>query len=255
MATRSLVCYHSDIKSYAATWSAPAGTIDSAFPLTNQNSVYAHEVTKFTGTSGTLRGTLGSAAAIQGVVLVNVSQSLAGLTGTVTNNAGMVSQNIVVPALPADGVSLNAFVDLRSVTTSATQWNVAFSGAATAIGIGKVILIGTLRDMPVRPMDVDETKPTNVFLTEYDIALGSRKQVRYRAWDLSFPRDAYRTIYTTLRRGSEGPTQPFIWILDYSVNDAAYVWFPNPTWRHQRIFEWHSEWTDRFQECNPGQAY
>lgn len=254
MAYPTLIAYPAANLGIGATWSAPAGTIDSAFPLTNQNSVYAHLVTKFTGTSGTLRGTIASTA-IQALVLINCSRSIAGLTGTVTNNGGMASQNIVVPAQPADGCSINAWVDLRSVTTAGTQWDVAFSGASSAIGIGKVLLIDTLREMPIRLfMPAEETKPTHVFRTEADIALGNRIGVRYRTWIPTFPRESYRTVYTQLRRAAEGPTQPFLFVFDATLNDPAYAWFPDPTWRQTYVFDGHTEWADRLEEANPGQA-
>lgn len=254
MAVKTLVGYHTNLKNFGATWSAPAGTIDSAFPLTNQNTPYAHQITKFSGTSGTLRGTIASTA-IQGLALINCSQKLAGLTGTVTNGGAMASQNIVVPAAPADGVSLNAFVDLRGVTAAGTAWDVAFSGVAAG-GFGfKVLLIAVLTELPVKwNLPVTEHKPTRIFETEYDIKLGSRKAVRYRSWEPDFTRETNRAAFTTLRRSSEGPTQPFFFLLDYTASptDPALCFFPEDRWTHQLIALPHTEWSDRLEEANAG---
>lgn len=251
-----LVCYHADILSYGATWSLTSGSADSAYPLTNLNSVYAHKVSKTTGTSATYRGTIASTA-IQGIVIVHCN--LAGLTLTVTNNGGMASQSLVIPSAPPEGnLQLSGWVDLRSVTTAGTQWNVAISGAAANIAIGKILLIASLREFRIRwgkaPLQVDETKPTRVIRTEDEIALGFRRAVRYRAWMPELMRESQRAQYQALRRGSEGPTQPFAFILDPAVNDPAYVWFPEPTWKHGREWTGVTRWRDRLEECNPGGA-
>jgi hypothetical protein len=247
----TLYCLPSDIKSYDATWSLTSGSADSAFPLTNLNSRYAHLVSKTTGTSATYRGTI-SSASLQAIAIINCN--LAGLTLTITNNNSL-STSLVIPSAPADNLSINGWVDLRSITTAATQWNVAISGAAANIAVGKILLIGTLRTMLIRwGVTAAEMKPTRVFRTEYDIALGTRMGVRYRAFVPTISRESERTAYTALRRGSEGPTQPFLFVLDESVNDPAYVWFPEPSWEHSRNTVLHTEWSDRLEEANVGLA-
>ncbi len=248
----SLYCLPTDILSYAATWSLTVGSADSAFPLTNLNSVYAHVVSKTTGTTATYRGTIASTA-IQGIAIINCN--LAGLTLAITNNGGMASQNLVIPAASADNVSLNGFVDLRAVTTAATQWNIAISGAAANIAIGKILLISNLRTMQVRwGVNVGQVKPTRVLRTHYGIAVGSRKGVRYRWFEPTMNKESERAAYTTLRRASEGPTQPFVFILDPNVNDPAYVWFPGEEWRHERMVPNATPSTDRLEEANSGMA-
>src|SRR5690349_15599380 len=105
-------CRYTDILSYGATWSLTSGTANSSFPLTNLNLVDADTPSKLTGTSGAYRGTI-SSAAIQAIALINCN--LAGLTITVTNNnASPVNTTFAVPAAAADGLSLNAWIDLRS---------------------------------------------------------------------------------------------------------------------------------------------
>lgn len=248
----TLYCLPTDIKSYAATWSLAVGSENASFPLTNLNSVYAHLVSKTTGTTATYRGTI-SSTAIQAIAIINCN--LAGLTLTVTNNNSMASTNLVIPAAATDGVSLNGWVDLRAVTTAATQWNVAISGAAANIAVGKILLIGTLRTMAINwEPTIAEMKPTIVHRTHYGIALGSRKNVRWRAFQPSLSLESERAAYTNLRRASEGPTQPFAFILDSDVNDPAYVWFPEESWEHSRSTKLGTSWSDRLEECNSGLA-
>lgn len=248
----TLVCYPTDILSYGATWALTVGSADSAFPLTNLNTRYAHEVSKTTGTTATYRGTI-SSTALQAIAIINCN--LAGLTLTVTNNGGMASQNLVIPAAPSDNVSINGWVDLRAVTTAATQWNIAISGAAANIAVGKILLVATLRELTVAlSLPVREAKPTHIFRTEAEIALGNRKNVRYRTWVPTFPKDSERTTFTNLRRASEGPTQPFLFVLDSSANDPAQAWFPDPEWEHEQVHSGISMWRDRIEESNPGLA-
>jgi hypothetical protein len=248
----TLYCRPSDILSYAATWSLTAGSADSAFPLTNLASVYAHIVSKTTGTAATYRGTI-SSTALQAIAIINCN--LAGLTLTVTNNNSMASTNLVIPSAPTDNVSINGFVDLRAVTTAATQWNIAITGAAANIAIGKILLISNLRTMlPMWELGVGETKPSVVHRTEYGIAVGSRRAVRFRSFVPSFGRESERSAYASLRRASEGPTQPFLFVLDDAVNDPAYVWFPEDTWEHTRGSLLGTSWSDRLEEANSGLA-
>lgn len=243
---------YADDKSIGATWSLAVGSENASFPLTNLNSPYAHLVSKTTGTAATYRGTI-SSTAIQGIAIINCN--LAGLTLTVTNNNSMASTNLVIPSAPADNVSINGFVDLRAVTTAATQWNVAITGAAANIAVGKIKLYSTLRTMAIGwDVEVEETKPTKMFRTEYGIALGTRRATRYRCFIPRIGRESERAAYTNLRRGSEGPTQPFLFILDEAVNDPAYVWFPEETWAHTRSSLLGTSWSDRMEEANPGLA-
>jgi len=252
MAIQSLICKPSGLLNLGATWSLTSGTADSAHPLTNLNSPYAHLLSKTTGTSATYRGTIASTA-LKGVAFINCGAGLAGLTVAVTNNGAMPSQNLVIPSVYPDGVQLNAFLDLRAVTTAGTQWNFAITGASANISVGKILLIRDLDEIQVLwSVGVKERKPTIIHRTDYDVALGYRKAVRFRQWRVQIGRESQRAAWTTLRRGSEGPTQPFLWVPDYTVNDPAYAWFPEPEWEHLRHTPLHTPFTDQIEECNPG---
>lgn len=252
MADRTLFCKASGLLNLGATWSLTVGSADSAHPLTNLNSPYAHLVSKTTGTTATYRGTI-SSTALKGVAFIHCGAGLAGLTVAVTNNNAMPSQSLVIPALPPDGVQLNAFLDLRLVTTAATQWNFAISGASANIAVGKILLIRDLDETCIGwGVRVGEKKPTIVHRTDGEIALGYRKAVRYRTFTPDLKLESERADYTTMRRGSEGPTQPFLFVLDDTVNDPAYVWFPDDTWEHARMTPLHTSWSDRLEEANGG---
>ncbi len=248
----TLIGYYADILSFGATWSLTSGSADSAFPLTNLNNPYADVISKLTGTSGTYRGAIASTA-IQGIVIVNCN--LGGLTLTVTNNGAMASQNLIIPATAADSLSLNGFVDLRAVTTAGTQWNVAISGAAANVAIGKILLLANLRQITIRSRPrFSETKPFIMKRNSRGVARGYPQGTRYRGLDVSLMKESQRATWTTLRRGSVGPTQPFVLIPENSVNDPIYAWFPSPTWQHERTQTNDTQWDDTLEEMNPGAA-
>jgi len=249
---RVFYCLPSDILSYAATWSLTSGTANSAFPLANLNSVRADRVSKLNETSGTYRGTI-SSHAVQAVAFINCN--LPGLTIPITNNNAMASTNLIIPAASPDNLSINGFVDLRAVTTAATQWNAAVPVNSANVAVGKILLIGTLREMVIRWRPrMPERKPNLIQRTDRDVALGFKLGVRYRQLAIALMRESQRAAYTTLRRGSSGPQEPFLFILDTAVNDPMYVWFPQDEWTHQRESSSVTTWDDLLEEVNPGLA-
>lgn len=248
----TLMASYAANKSIGATWSLTVGTADSAFPLANLNNPYPDVVSKTTGTTATYRGTI-SAAAIQGIAIINCN--LAGLTLTITNNNSMASQSLVVPAAAADGLALNAFIDLRLVTTSATQWNVAISSAAANIAIGKILLLSTLSAVEILSnLKIKEAKPFIVKRTSIGVARGYPIGTRYRAGTISLIKESERAAYTAIRRGSAGPTQPVVLVPESSVNDVLYGWYPDPEWEHTRETPLTTSWSDTIEELNPGAA-
>lgn len=246
----SLYATYSDLLSFGATWSLTSGVADSAFPLTNLNDPRADRVSKLTGTSGTYRGTIASTA-IQAVAVMNCN--LPGLTLAVTNNNAMASQNLVIPAAPADNIGISGWVDLRLVTTAATQWNVAITGAAANIAVGKILLIANLRSFLIRwHLRMDETAPAILKRTTSGTALGYPRGTRYRALEFALAHESARAAYTTLRRGSVGPSKPVVVIPEETVNDLIYGYFPSPSWSHSRDSPQVTRWTDTVEELNPG---
>jgi len=246
----SLFCYYTDIKSFAATWSLTAGAADSAFPLVNLNSPRADVVSKITSGTATYRGTIASTA-IQAVAFINTN--LSGATVTVTNNNSMASQSLLIPAAQPDGLSLNGFLNLRLVTTAATQWNFAISGFGSNVAVGKILLIASVREMCHRwGVQIKERKPFILHRTEYGIPLGFPLRVRYRELRPNLARESERAAYTALRRSGSGPHEPFWFVLDPAVNDPMYLWHQPDEWEHTRDAPLITKWSDVFEEVNPG---
>lgn len=252
MAATTLYCYYTDLKSFAATWSLTAGAADGAFPLTNQNNPRADLVTKLTSGTGTFKATIASFA-VQAVAFINTN--LAGATVTVTNNGGMASQSLLIPAAQPDGLSLNGFKDLRAVTTAATEWSFAIAGFGSNVAVGKILLIGAVRVMDSRwGIAIKERKPFILHRTEYGIPLGFPLRTRYREVRPIFVRESERAAYTALRRSGSGPHEPFWFALEPTVNDCMYLWHQAEEWEHSRDLPNVSRWTDTFEEVNPGLA-
>lgn len=250
MAEPALYCYFTDLKSFAATWALTAGSINSAFPLANLNNPRSDLVAKLTSGTGTFRATIASFA-LQAVAFINTN--LAGATVTVTNNGGMASQSLIIPAAQPDGLSLNGWLDLRAVTTAATQWSFAITGFASNVAIGKILLIGTVRTMESRwGIKVKERKPFILQRTEYDIPLGFPLRVRYREVRPTFILESERAAYTTLRRSGTGPHEPFWFVLNQTVNDPMYLWLQSEDWEFSLEESNVTQWDDTFEEVNPG---
>ena len=115
------------------------GTEDTDYPLTNSLTLEPDDVSKANETTATYRLTFGGAELLVGLVVVNTNAG--GTTATLTNNAGMTPQAVVVPA-SEDGLCQNIWFDLREVTsTSATQWNVAFVGTDGPVALGTVLAL------------------------------------------------------------------------------------------------------------------
>ncbi len=241
---------YADILSYAATWSLVTGTANSAFPLTNLTDVRADVVSKLTGTSGKYRGTIASTA-LQAIGIINTNA--AGSTLVITNNNAMASQNLVVPALPADSLGLNALIDLRAVTTAATEWNVEFPAQSGNVAVGKILLISNLRNFLIRwHPRIAETSLAIRKRTTSGVMVGYPRGTRYRAWTVQLLRESERSAYTSLRRGSVGPSQPcVVWPESTSV-DCVYGFFADDTWSHEREQASVTTWTDTIEEMNPG---
>jgi hypothetical protein len=249
MAT-ALVSRYADLLSFGATWSLTAGTINSAFPLANLNDVRADYVAKLAETSGTIRGTIASTA-LQAVAIVNCNRP--GATITVTNNNAMASQSLLIAAAPSDNIGIGGILDIRAVTTAATQWNFAIPVGTGPVAVGKILLISNLRQFLIRSRPkFRDTSPYIGQRTSSGTPLGYPKGVRYRGLEFQLMRESERSAYETLRRGSVGPSQPCVVWPKPSVNDFLYGYFPPPTWEHERDSERVTTWTDELEEMNPG---
>jgi hypothetical protein len=208
-----------------ATPSLTTGAADAAFPLTNIDDLDPGVV--FKGTSGTItiRFTFGVAQLLAAIALIN--HNLHGMTLTVTNNAGMASQNLVVPAVPEDGLSKNPWLDLRAVSsTTATQWNIAISGAASNVAIGEIVLLSALRELNIRwDYSYKELHPAVQHRTEYGKRLQYGLGVRTRLFSGEALLYQDRNAIRTLRRAAKGTLLPWLFIPDEDENDALLAQF------------------------------
>ena len=248
----TLYCLPSDILTYAAAWSRVSGAnVVAAFPFANQNDVRIDLVTKFDGTAVKVRGTIASTA-IQAAAIFNSNGR--GLNIAVTNNNSMASQNLPISTtFPAGSPGIHGWKDLRTVTTAATQWDFDFPTHQTNVTFGKIYLIGTLRTMPLRwSVRMREIRKTRVQRTGAGVPLGGKKHVRWRELTAKLSRESARGDYTTLRRASAGPLEPFFFVLEEGVNDPMPVWFPQEDWTHNRETPLRTEWTDLLEELSSG---
>jgi hypothetical protein len=249
MAT-ALVSRYSDILSYGATWSLTAGSANSAFPLTNLNDVRADYVSKTTAQTCTYKAAIASTA-LQAVAFVNCNRP--GVNITVTNNNAMASQNLAIPAAPSDNIGISGILDLRAVTTAATEWSFAVPTGSGNVAVGKILLISNLRQFLIRSRPkFRDTSPKILKRSSSGTALGYPKGVRYRGLEFQLMRESERAGYELLRRGSVGPSQPCIVWPNPSINDFLYAFFPPDSWQHERESEPVTTWTDEVEEMNPG---
>ena len=244
---------YSDNVCPSATLSLTVGAANASYPLTNLQDLKPNTPFKATGTSATIRATFGAGKALQAVGLV--WHNLYGLTITVTNNAAMASQSLVVPAVSDDGLPVNPWLDLRTVTTSATQWNFEITGAAANIAIGELILIETVRTMPIRwGVEVVERHPAIVHRTDYHVPLIYGMGVRYRVLTGDITRASELAALKALHRDARGTRYPWWFVLDSDVNDAMFVHFDDASeWAHQREYN-QSPSSVTIEEVCPGLA-
>lgn len=225
----TLYCRASDIVTANATLALTAGTADANYPLTNINDSNAATVFKSTGTNATIQATFGSPQTLQGLAIVN--HNLTGATVTVTNGAGF-NQSFAIPAKPEDGLTLDPWMDYRSLAnTSSTVWTVTITGAATVVAIGELVLIATLRSIEMLigtggAVQDAESHQAIVLQTDYGVRLRYGFGVRQRRWVFNvFPTAAntFRADILSLQRDARGPLKNFLFIFDSTVNDAVYV--------------------------------
>ncbi len=213
----------SDNVTASATPSLTAGSADSAYPLTNIDDLDTGVVFKATSAACTIRWTFGVAQVLQGVALFN--HNLHGLTLTLTNNNGMASQSVVVPAVGQDGLSINPWHDLRSVAlASATQWNLAISGAAANVAIGEVALLAALRDVSIRwEYTQEEEHPLIEHRTDYGRRLKYKLGVRQRFFAGQALLFEERDDIRRWNRECIGGYYPFVLIPNEDENDALFA--------------------------------
>ena len=218
-------CRPSDIVTDAATVALTSGTENAAFPLTNLYDLNPAKVFKATGTSCTIRLTYGAAQALQAIALI--MHNLVGASVTVTNNGGMATQTIVIPANAEDGLSVDPFLDLRPVANaSATQWNIVITGAAANVAIGELLAVETLRDMEVgRELRRGDVIPQRMNVTASGVKLIYPLGVRLHRISAITILESLRSDLLALWHGALGMRHGFLVIPDLNVNVAYFMRF------------------------------
>ena len=202
----------------ALSWTV--GTADADYPVTNAATLEPDIVAKTTGAgAATLRATFGGTERLEGVALINTN--LSGLTATLTNNGGMVAQPRVVPS-PEDGLSVNVYWDLREVASiTATQWNVAVTGAATPIAIGTLLLIDEWTQLRVRwGWDLGDVFPRIEHRTSYGKRLQYWVPTRTRRYKSTALDAAQRNTLRGIFREAHGSILPWPLVPDFD-DDAV----------------------------------
>lgn len=212
-----------------ATWTVTAGALDAAFPVANISDLNPAKPVKATGTSLSLRATFGGSQTIKAVVLVN--HNIAGATVALTNNGGMASQPIVIPANTEDGQSVNPFKDISLVASnSGTQWTIAITGAPVNIRIGEILLLAEWRTLTPNVdwgVDVDEIHPAIIHRTDAAVRLVYDLGVRWREVTgiITGATDAQRAALMSLARDARNHVKNWAFVLDPLVNDAMFLHF------------------------------
>jgi hypothetical protein len=218
----------SENKSPSATWSVVSGALLAAFPIANVSDLDPARLIKATGTSLTIRATYGVAQLVKAILIV--THNLAGATVTLTNNGGMASQAITIPTNHEDGMSVNPFKDLSAVAgNSATQWDLAITGAAANIQIGEVLLCADwrtfnpngnwgLRDDDVHPAVVHRTDGGSRRVRDIDT------KWRVLAAEI-WPTDTAKAEFLSLARDAHNQVKNWPFVLDADVNDARFLHF------------------------------
>jgi hypothetical protein len=206
------------------------------YPLTNLNTSRPDLPSKTTGTTATYRATFGGAKTILAIAVIH--HNLSGLTLVVTNNNSMASTNLVMPAATADGHPVNGWVNLTGIATSATQWNIAISGAAANIAIGKILLIETIRTLDVTwGVTHGDRHPVLQHRTDLDVALIYDLGVRLKTFTGDVVRESERAALTALHRDAKGMVTPWWFVPESAVNEALMVRFTTPelVWQRENL--------------------
>ena len=209
----------------SATISLTAGAPNASFPLTQLYDLKAYKVFKATGTSCTIHAVFGVAKTLQAIALIHTN--LNGATITITNGAGL-NVTMTAPTLGEDGHRLDSWKDLRGVAlTTSTTWDIAITGAAAAIAIGELVLLETVRTLPIvwdgQAPEETESHPTSPGLTDYGVSLPYGFGVRAGSKAGTVLPDTYRSAVLSLKRSAQGSLKAFLIVWEDSVNDARWV--------------------------------
>lgn len=188
---------------------------DADYPATNGNNRNPADPLKATTTSSTISFT---STALQALAIINHNLSTASLNG----NA------ITIPARLADGQSVGAWIDLRTIGGSFSSLAVTSS---SNVAIGEVVGVATLVEVYWRPdgsLTFEEDWPFDEITTFYQSRISYEKGIRLRRAIGTCMRDADRDSLRSVALGTKGGLYPFLLIPEQNKNDALYVYRTNP---------------------------
>lgn len=220
-----LYCHPAMNKTALATLSWAVSSADANYPIGNASDVKSDTVAKAIAVTATLRATFGGAQALEGVVVIN--HNAPGTTIALTNNGGMATQNKVAPN-PEDGLCICTWWDLRGVASaSATQWNVAITGAPGNVAIGELILVQSWAALQVSwGYDLADRFPKIQRRNSHGTRFTYRIPVRYRSFRGVASLAEDRTALRSLRRACEDVPTGFAFVPDQHDQESALVDFP-----------------------------
>lgn len=205
------------------------------YPAANMATNNPGKVAKATTTSTviTMNGTAN--VTIEGFCIFN--HNLFGATVTLANPAGY-SQTITIPARRSSGAVVNAWRDCRlDANRTDDDWTLTITGASANIQIGRLYLVETWYAFPLQwDLEWEDTRRTsdpietfNGSLVMYDTQVNIRK-AKGRVVSASAFTDVYDLFHA-----AKGRVKPWVYIPDYTVNDACYMQFQTPTltWKQQ----------------------
>jgi hypothetical protein len=215
-----LYCLPTDIATASATLSLTAGAAASGYPLTNLADGNPAKPFKATGTSCTIKATFSAPTTLRAISFG--PHNLAGATVVLSNNGGMGSTPVTIPADREDGLSVNPFLAFDAST--ATEWTLAISGAAADVAIGEVQLIVQMRVMELLLGAYEnEAHPSITHVTDYGVKLKYPLGISQRRVHGTVLLDSDVATFLTLMRTARGQNASFLLVMDSDVNDALLV--------------------------------
>ena len=242
----------SDIITASATVALTAGAANAAFPLVNLYDLNPAKPFKATSGGCTITFTYGGATTLQAIAII--LHNLVGATVALTNNAGMASQAITIPANSADGLSVDPFKDLRAVASnSATVWTLTITGASANVAIGEVLLCASLRQFEVaREVTRGDRIPAKRDVTSFGVTLVYPLGVRNHRVAALTLLETERANLLTLFHGALGERRGFLVIPDLLVNDAYYMRFASDDFPWVHLTDEKTDLTMAFEDVGRG---
>lgn len=210
------------------TLSWASGTVDASYPASEAKDGDSASATKITGTSGTLRATLGGSRLAVGAAIFWTNATSISLQ----NGAGL---NVAMTPMARDGDGyINAsWIDLTGIaltTSNVWDWVLSKSGSQP-IEVGEIRLVKTWSDIPLLyGIKTARRRPGNELLTT---RLGSELEwvsnVRAEAWGGTLNQHDYLDAMRELEAQSSGSRMPFVLIPNTTINRAVLVKFPHGT--------------------------